>query len=163
MKAALKGRNTTTSLLSVIGVALVGLLSGAIIYGQMIGGSGSGSSITSASSVASSSVSSTPEPTLMITGKVAIVLCKEPAIINASQCKGPPDMYSSRQLVLTTAFDISYNLQLNSDGSFTGQVPAATYQISITSCDFLGCNLPKPITIAVAADQDRNYSICFNC
>jgi hypothetical protein len=163
MKAVAATGKTTISLVAVVGVALVALLSGALIYGQTVGVSSVASSTSTQSSVTSSSSPSAPSSNLTITGKVMIVICKEPVIVNASQCNGPPDVYSSRQLTLTPAPGSSFDLALAQDGSFVGQVPAGNYQVGITPCDFLGCSLPKPMNITVAADLDRNYSICFNC
>jgi len=154
---------TRISLIAVVGVILMALVSGAFIYGQMVGASGADSSTSNQSTVTSTSPSSASSSNLTITGKVTIVICKEPAIVNGSQCNGPPDLYSSRQLILTPAPGSSVSLALAQDGSFVGQFPAGSYQIGITPCDFLGCSLPKPMSIVVAADHDSNYSICFNC
>ncbi|MDA4118094.1 MAG: hypothetical protein OK455_07100 [Thaumarchaeota archaeon] len=118
---------------------------------------------TSVSSSISSSTSNGPGEGLTITGKVTIVLCPEPAIVNASQCNGSPDLYSSRMLVLTSGQGSPAMIALNADGSFTAVVPAGTYQVSIKSCDFSGCNLPIPGSIVVATSQGGDYSICFNC
>jgi hypothetical protein len=140
-------------------VITVAIVAGAVLYVQPLGPAGASSS----SSTTLSTSTSGSSQDLAIAGKVSVVICKEPAIMNASACNPPPDFYSSRQLVLTQSPSNPFSLPLNSDGSFTGRVPAGTYQVSITQCDFLGCNLPRPGNITVAASQDRNYSICFNC
>jgi hypothetical protein len=102
-------------------------------------------------------------PTGTIVGKVSIVLCPEPAVVNSSACKAPPEMYSTRQLVLTSSTGSVVSLPLNPDGTFVGQVPPGSYQVGISNCNFLGCNLPVPATISVAMNATSAYSICFNC
>ena len=77
-----------------------------------------------------------------IVGKV--LLFSEPAVVNSSACKAPPEMYSSRQLVLTSSTGTVVSLPLNQDGAFVGQLPAGSYQVAISNCNFLGCNLPMP-------------------
>src|SRR6266480_3861377 len=97
-----------------------------------------------------------------VVGKVSIVLCPEPAVVNASSCKVPPDMYSTRQLVLTASGGGVVNIPLNPDGTFTAQVPAGSYQVSISNCNFLGCDLPTPSSISVVTST-TTVTVCFNC
>ena len=98
-----------------------------------------------------------------IVGKVSIVLCPEPAVVNSSACKAPPGMYSTRQLVLTSSTGTVVALPLNPDGTFIGQLPPGAYQVAISNCNFLGCNLPVPATISVATNSTSSYYVCFNC
>jgi hypothetical protein len=98
----------------------------------------------------------------VISGKVTIVLCPEPAVVNASLCKVPPDMYSTRQLVLTASSGGVVNIPLNPDGTFTAQIPTGTYQVSISNCNFLGCDLPSPSSISLSAST-TTVTVCFNC
>jgi hypothetical protein len=173
---------TPVRLFAVLVVALTLVVTTAFFYVQAPGSNvtgGSTSALPNNSSIQSSTVSMSfsssvlssissstsngPNEGLTITGKVTIVLCPEPAIVNASQCKGAPDLYSSRMLVLTSGEGSPAMIALNTDGSFTAVVPAGTYQVSIESCDFSGCNLPIPGSIVVATSQGGDYSICFNC
>jgi hypothetical protein len=98
----------------------------------------------------------------VVGGKVTIVLCPEPAVVNASLCKVPPDMYSTRQLVLTASSGGVVNIPLNPDGTFTAQIPTGTYQVSISNCNFLGCDLPSPSSISLSAST-TTVTVCFNC
>src|SRR5712692_7541025 len=98
-----------------------------------------------------------------IVGKVSIVLCPEPAILNSSACKAPPEMYSTRELVLTSSTGTALSLPLNPDGTFVGQLPPGSYQVAISNCNFLGCNFPRPATISVMTNTTTSISVCFNC
>jgi hypothetical protein len=98
----------------------------------------------------------------VITGKVTIVLCPEPAVVNATSCQVTPDMYSTRQLVLTASGGGVVDIPLNSDGTFTTQVPPGSYQVSISNCNFLGCNLPTPSSISLVTST-TTVEVCFNC
>ena len=98
-----------------------------------------------------------------IVGKVSIVLCPEPAVANSSACKTPPEMYSTRELVLTSSTGTVVSFPLNPDGTFVGQLQPGSYQVAISNCNFLGCNLPVPATISVATNSTASYSVCFNC
>jgi hypothetical protein len=98
-----------------------------------------------------------------VIGKVTIVLCPEPAVVNPSSCQPPSTMYSTRQLVLTSSSGIVVNVPLNPDGTFTAQVPTGAYQVSISSCDFLGCDLPTPSSISIVTTSTSSLSVCFNC
>jgi hypothetical protein len=97
-----------------------------------------------------------------ITGKVSIVLCPEPAVVNPSSCQTPSTMYSTRQLVLASPTFVA-NILLNPDGTFTAQVPPGTYQVSISKCDFLGCDRSTPSSISIVTTPSSSFSICFNC
>src|SRR2546427_78993 len=67
-----------------------------------------------------------------VVGKLSIVLCPEPAVVNSSACKAPPEMYSTRQLVLTSSTGTVVSLPLNPDGTFVGQLPPGSYQVAIS-------------------------------
>ena len=98
-----------------------------------------------------------------IVGEVSIVLCPEPAVVNSSACKAPPEMYSTRQLLLTSSSGSVFNLPLKSDGTFAGELPPGLYQVAISNCNFLGCNLPMPATISVVTNSTSSHFVCFNC
>ena len=104
-----------------------------------------------------------PAATVTIVGKASIVLCPEPAVVNSSACKAPPEMYAMRQIVLTSSTGTVVSLPLNPDGTFVGQLPPGSYHVAISNCNFLGCNLPMPATISVATNSTSSYSVCFNC
>ena len=115
-----------------------------------------------------SGLTGTPRTTLApstgtIVGKVSIVLCPEPAVVNSTACKTPPEMYSTRQLVLTSSTGTAVSLPLDPDGTFAGQLPPGAYHVAISNCNFLGCNLPVPATISVATNSTSSYYVCFNC
>ena len=98
-----------------------------------------------------------------IVGRVSIVLCPEPAVVNSSACKAPPGMYSTRQLVLTSSTGTVVALPLNLNGTFVGQLPPGSYHVAISNCNFLGCDRPLPATISVATNSTSSYYVCFNC
>jgi len=98
----------------------------------------------------------------VVTGKVTIVLCPEPAVVNPSSCQVTPDMYSTRQLVLTASDGGVANVSLNQDGTFTAQLPPGSYRVSISNCNFLGCDLPTPSSISVVTST-TTVTVCFNC
>jgi hypothetical protein len=128
----------------------------------------SNSSITVTGSTLSNSNSTTfasagdQNGLVTIMGKVSIVLCPEPAVVNPSSCQPPSTMYSTRQLVLASSSFVA-NIPLNPDGTFTAQVPPGTYQASISKCDFLGCDRPTPSSISVVSTSTSSVSVCFNC
>jgi hypothetical protein len=128
------------------------------------------SSATSSGSVTSKSGST--DQTLLVTnqtgvatimGKVSIILCPEPAVVNPASCQPPSTMYSTRQLVLTSSSGVVVNVPLNPDGTFTMQVAPGAYQVSISKCDFLGCDRPTPTSISVVTTATSSLSVCFNC
>ena len=98
-----------------------------------------------------------------IVGKVSIVLCPEPAVMNSTACKAPLEMYSTRQLVLTSSTGTVVALPLNLNGTFVGQLPPGSYHVAISNCNFLGCDRPLPATISVATNSTSSYYVCFNC
>ena len=145
------------------GVAVPGLSSG--------GNSSTPMHTTETTTVTVTSTSGKTSQTLLIAtqtglgvvvGKVTIVLCPEPAVVNVSSCQVPRDMYSTRQLVLTASSGGAVNIPLNPDGTFTAQIPPGSYQVSISNCDFLGCDLPTPSSISLVTSS-TTVTVCFNC
>jgi hypothetical protein len=121
-----------------------------------------GSVTTSSGQTSQTLLVSTQTGLGLVVGKVTIVLCPEPAVVNATSCQVTPDMYSTRQLVLTASGGGVVNIPLNPDGTFSAQVPPGSYQVSISSCNFLGCNLPTPSSISLVTST-TTVSVCFNC
>lgn len=55
------------------------------------------------------------------------------------QCSAPNGTYSSRELVLSGAYGDIVFVGLSPDGTFSANVPAGTYAVSLTDCTFVGC------------------------
>ena len=91
----------------------------------------------------------------MIAGKVSIgPLCP------VEPCPGPtPDPYSSRQVVMQAQGKAAIYLPLNSDGTFQGEVPAGTYSVTITDCQFMGCRYGLPKTVVMEANKTTSVEI----
>jgi len=84
-----------------------------------------------------------------IAGKVTIgPLCPVEPCTNP-----PPEIYSSRQLVLQPDSGNSRFVPLNPDGTFQATMPAGTYTVNMTDCSFLGCTYSMPITITIRPNE----------
>lgn len=61
----------------------------------------------------------------------------------------PVDTYSSRELLLRQQGNEPIRIRLGSDGSYSAVLPAGTYQVDLTDCNFLGCSrvFPKGVTV----------------
>lgn len=70
-----------------------------------------------------------------------------------------PDPYSSRKVVLTPTIGKSINLDLDSSGNFSGAIPAGTYELTITNCEFLGCRYSLPKTVLIEANQTTRIDV----
>ena len=76
-------------------------------------------------------------------------------------CPSPVvDPYSSRALVITSEAPISeVTVPLRQDGSFSAVVPALTYEVNLTDCDFLGCSQALPIIVIVEPGETTTITI----
>ncbi|HBT81477.1 hypothetical protein A2757_00145 [Candidatus Giovannonibacteria bacterium RIFCSPHIGHO2_01_FULL_48_47] len=94
-----------------------------------------------------------------VTGKVAIgPLCPvEPCP------ESVPNPYSSRQIILEPEkggqLGKPIYIKISSDGGFQSLVPTGSYKLTITDCDFLGCNYALPKTITVEANKSIEVNI----
>ena len=86
-----------------------------------------------------------------VTGRVFIgPLCPGPAVIgNGNPCNAS-NPYASRMVTMKEIANgnNSYNISMNSTGSFTARVASGLYALSITICTFLGCrSLPEDVSV----------------
>ena len=61
----------------------------------------------------------------------------------------PPEVYTSRMLVLEGAFMQSIQVPMNGTGYFRATVSAGTYTVMMTNCTFIGCSRVFPMSVSV--------------
>jgi hypothetical protein len=71
----------------------------------------------------------------------------------------PPDVYSSRQLLLISPIDEIIRIPLDREGRFRAEVPARQYTVDLTECNFLGCAQSLPTTVTVAPGRVTTLEI----
>lgn len=71
----------------------------------------------------------------------------------------PPDIYSSRQLILHPQYGQQILIPLRADGSFQAKVRAGTYTVDLTNCTFLGCKNSLPLTVTIEGSQTTILNI----
>lgn len=91
----------------------------------------------------------------IIEGKVSIgPLCPvEPCYKNVG------DLYSSRHLIFKSQGKADISIPLKSDGSFSAQVPAVTYEVTLSDCTFMSCKYILPRTVKVGANQKTEFTL----
>ena len=78
--------------------------------------------------------------------------------------------YAVRDLVLQQPGGVLIDIPLNDDGSFSTEIPAGTYTVHLSPCDYLGCatTFPRPgtagtepttVTIVSGQTTTRDYDI----
>lgn len=81
---------------------------------------------------------------------------------------GPEDIYSSRRIILNPnppvggggrPVDLPFYIALNTDGTFSEEIPEGNYELTITDCAFLGCRYEFPKPIRVDANKTLTLSI----
>ena len=101
----------------------------------------------------------TPEPPDkaegILTGRVTIgPLCP------VEPCANPaPDVYSSRELLLTRDGEAPVVLPLADDGSFQALIPTGIYSVELSDCVFLGCGLSLPVVVTVTDGETATLAI----
>ncbi len=61
----------------------------------------------------------------------------------------PPEVYTSRKIVLDGGLAQSLQIPMNGTGYFRSAVPAGSYTLTMTNCTFLGCSRVFPMTVRV--------------
>jgi len=69
------------------------------------------------------------------------------------------DLYSSRHLALKSQGRTDISIPLKSDGSFSVQVPAGTYQVTLSDCTFMGCKYILPRTVKIEANKRTEVNL----
>ena len=64
-------------------------------------------------------------------------------------CTEPPDVYSSRELLLSKEGGEPIRVPLESDGSFEAMIPVGSYTVEVTNCEFLGCSFALPLSTEI--------------
>ncbi len=97
-----------------------------------------------------------------LTGKVSIgPLCPvEPCPPGAY----PPNPYLSRELIFTPKgggrpADLPFYAKLQADGSFEAELPAGKYEVTLSDCNFLGCNYALPKNVNIEANKTTEMDI----
>lgn len=95
-----------------------------------------------------------------IMGKVTIgPLCP------VEPCSVPtPDIYLNRQIILTPrggdrSENLPFSIKLNSDGTFQDEIPEGNYELTLTDCQFLGCEHSLPKLITIKANQTLTINV----
>jgi len=75
-------------------------------------------------------------------------------------CPGtPPNPYTSRQIILKPKFSSAIYVNLESNGSFRADIPIGTYTVSLSDCDFLGCQYNPPQTVSIRSGEISEINI----
>ena len=77
-------------------------------------------------------------------------------------CLGPvDDVYTSRELLLQQDGSEPIRVPFQPDGTFRAVVPAGSYMVELTDCEFLGCRdaLPVPVEIRDGETATLNIDI----
>ena len=100
----------------------------------------------------------------VIRGSVVIgPLCPVESINNT--CIGSIDMntlYSNLKLELaSTSSTYNYTIPISANGTYSQQVHAGSYSVSMLNCDYIGClrNIPKSVNISAGETTELNISI----
>src|SRR4030065_2634623 len=65
----------------------------------------------------------------------------------------PPEVYTSRKIVLDGTFYNKISIALNGTGYFLASVKADTYKLTMSNCTFLGCPNAFPMTVSITAGK----------
>jgi hypothetical protein len=71
----------------------------------------------------------------------------------------PPDIYSSREVILQPEVGNPVHVKLSLLGIFQAKVDAGTYTVDLTDCTFLGCERTLPTTIIVEPNAVTTINI----
>lgn len=74
-------------------------------------------------------------------------------------CPTTLDLFSSKQIILQAGGKTIRIKNLATDGSFSASVPAGTYQLSLSSCEWLGCREALPKTVTIQANKTTEVII----
>jgi hypothetical protein len=71
----------------------------------------------------------------------------------------PPEVYSSRHIILEGTFLPRVEIPMNGTGYFTAQVRPGTYSLTMSNCTFVGCSRVLPMTITVKQGETTTLQI----
>ena len=71
----------------------------------------------------------------------------------------PPEVYTSRKIVLEGTFYNKIIIALNGTGYFRASVKADTYRLTMSNCTFLGCPNAFPKTVSITSGKTTHVDI----
>jgi hypothetical protein len=71
----------------------------------------------------------------------------------------PPEVYTSRRVILEGTLLSRAEIPMNGTGYFTAEVRAGTYTLTMSNCTFLGCSRVLPMTVTVKPGQITTLEI----
>ena len=71
----------------------------------------------------------------------------------------PPEVYTSRRIVLEGAWLQRVEIPMNGTGYFRARVKAGTYSLLMTNCTFVGCSRVLPMIITVRSGETTEVNI----
>ena len=71
----------------------------------------------------------------------------------------PPEVYTSRHVILEESFLPRVEIPMNGTGYFKAQVKAGTYSATISNCTFIGCSLAVHETVIVKPGETTKIQI----
>ena len=79
-------------------------------------------------------------------------------------CSNPIDPYSGKQLIFTPAgggrpVDTPFYAKLSGDGSFSVDIPESNYSVTLSDCQYLGCQRVFPKNISVSANKSLQLNL----
>lgn len=74
-------------------------------------------------------------------------------------CTSKMDPYSSRQLILTNEKANVYLINLKKDGSFSDIIPKGTYSVTLSDCNFLGCQFAVPQEVTIISGKTTELEL----
>ncbi len=71
----------------------------------------------------------------------------------------PPEVYTSRHIILEGTFQPRIEIPMNGTGYFTAHVRPGTYSLTMSNCTFLGCSRVLPMTVTVKQGETTTLQI----
>ena len=71
----------------------------------------------------------------------------------------PPEVYTSRHIILESTLLPRVEIPMNGTGYFTAQVKPGTYSLTMSNCTFLGCSRVLPMTVTVQQGETTTFQI----
>ena len=71
----------------------------------------------------------------------------------------PPEVYTSRHIILEGTLLPRVEIPINGTGYFTAQVRPGTYSLTMSNCTFLGCSRVLPMTVTVKKGETTTFQI----
>ena len=71
----------------------------------------------------------------------------------------PPEVYTSRHIILEGTLLPRVEIPMNGTGYFTAQVKPGTYSLTMSNCTFIGCFRVLPMTVTVKQGETTTFQI----